>query len=126
MIHEGSNMTVASRFGSLKCEWLQGSRMEGEYQGVEGDRAVLGDLDLREGRGKGEVAQQHGGRSPPQSDPAQMAGLPISEQGHYTLISVAVCNIATNLPQPNLVHPAKRLLGARHVAASAPAGQRPL
>ena len=23
--------------------------MEGEYQGVEGDRAVLGDLDLREG-----------------------------------------------------------------------------
>ena len=49
MIHEGSNMTVASRFGSLKCEWLQGSRMEGEYQGVEGDRAVLGDLDLREG-----------------------------------------------------------------------------
>ena len=42
-------MTVASRFGSLKCEWLQGSRMEGEYQGVEGDRAVLGDLDLREG-----------------------------------------------------------------------------
>ena len=42
-------MTVASHFGSLKCEWLQGSRMEGEYQGGEGDRAVLGDLDLREG-----------------------------------------------------------------------------
>ena len=42
-------MTVASHFGSLKCEWLQGSLMEGEYQGAEGDRAVLGDLDLREG-----------------------------------------------------------------------------
>ena len=39
MIHEGSNMTVASHFGSLKCEWLQGPRTEGEYQGVEGDRA---------------------------------------------------------------------------------------
>ena len=50
MIHGGSIMTVASRFGSLKCEWLQGSRMEGEYQGVEGDRAFLGDLNLREGR----------------------------------------------------------------------------
>ncbi len=42
-------MTVASRFGSLKCEWLQGSRRR-ENEGLEGDRAFLGDLDLREGR----------------------------------------------------------------------------
>ena len=28
---------------------VAGVTEEGEYQGVEGDRAVLGDLDLREG-----------------------------------------------------------------------------
>ena len=39
-------MTVASHFGSLKCETVvAGVTEEGEYQGVEGDRAVLGDLD---------------------------------------------------------------------------------
>ena len=31
---------------------VAGVTEEGEYQGVEGDRAVLGDLDLREGREK--------------------------------------------------------------------------
>ena len=50
MVHEGSNMIAASHFGSPKMWVVAGVTEEGEYRGVEGNRAFLGDLDLREGR----------------------------------------------------------------------------
>ena len=49
MIHKGSNMNCCQPFWLTQMRVVAGVTEEGEYQGVEGDRAVLGDLDLREG-----------------------------------------------------------------------------
>ena len=49
MIHEGIKHELLPAI--LAHSNASGAEVteEGEYQGVEGDRAVLGDLDLREG-----------------------------------------------------------------------------
>ncbi len=42
-------MNCCQPFWLTQMRVVAGVTEEGEYQGVEGDRAVLGDLDLREG-----------------------------------------------------------------------------
>ena len=49
MIHEGIKHDCCQPFWLTQMRVVAGVTEEGEYQGVEGDRAVLGDLDLREG-----------------------------------------------------------------------------
>ena len=50
MIHEGIKHDCCQPFWLTQMRVVAGVTEEGEYQGMEGDRAFSGDLNLREGR----------------------------------------------------------------------------